>query len=206
MFEAFQRNFPRDPWRRVEDGGIAVEAPQAPGLREFFSAFGGTSFGNGLYRAIHLADLSEWKGRVGVAFPEFKERITCFGYDWLGRVFAIDSQRIEQGQPGVVMFEPGTGEALEIRSNIRTFHDDELIEYGDAALAIDFHKRWLASGGVAPAYAQCVGYKKPLFLGGADELENLELSDLDVYWHVAGQLIAQTKGLPPGTPVRVNLT
>jgi hypothetical protein len=193
MFEMFQRSFPRDPWRRAQGGRFAIEAPDAPELREFFSTFGGASFGNGLYRAIHPADLGEWKDRIGVAFPEFKERITCFGYDWLGRAFAADPQRLEQGQPGVVMFEPGTGEALEMPSNIRTFHDHELIEYGDAALAIDFHKRWLASGGVAPAYAQCVGYKKPLFLGGVDELENLELSDLDVYWHVAGQLIAKTK-------------
>jgi len=205
MFEAFQRSFPRDPWRRAE-GGVATEAARIPGLREFFSAFGGASFRNGLYRVIHPADLNEWKVRVGAAFPEFKERITCFGYDWLGRAFAIDSQRLEQGQPGVVMFEPGTGEALEIPSNIQTFHDDELIEYGDAALAIDFHKRWLASGGASPDCAQCVGYKKPLFLGGADELQNLELSDLDVYWHIMSQLVAKAKGLPPGTPVRINLT
>jgi type VI secretion system (T6SS) immunity protein Tdi1 len=100
------------------------------------------------------------------------------------------------------MFEPGTGEALEIPSNIQTFHDGELIECADAALAIDFHQRWLANGGAEPAYAQCVGYRKPLFLGGTDELENLELSDLDVYWHLMGQLIAKTKGLPLGTPVR----
>ncbi|WP_249150602.1 T6SS immunity protein Tdi1 domain-containing protein [Bradyrhizobium sp. JYMT SZCCT0180] len=104
------------------------------------------------------------------------------------------------------MFEPGTGEALEIASSLQTFHDDELIEFGDAALAIDFHQRWLASGGTEPDYAQCVGYRKPLFLGGADEIENLELSDLDVYWHLMGQLIVKTKSVPQGAPVRINIT
>jgi len=45
-----------------------------------------------------------------------------------------------------------------------------------------------------------MGYRKPLFLGGSDEVENLEVSDLDVYWHIMGQIIRKTKGLPQGTP------
>lgn len=101
------------------------------------------------------------------------------------------------------MFEPGTGEALEIPCNIGTFHDEELIQYADAALASEFHERWLVSGGGAPKHEQCVGYKKPLFLGGADEIGNLHLSDIDVYWHLLSQLILKTKGLPPSAPIRV---
>jgi hypothetical protein len=204
MFEEFQRSFARDP-----GGAPATDEANlnsgVPGFSELIAAFGGSSFARGLYRVIRAADLGQWKARVSLGFPEFEERITCFGYDWLGRTFAIDSQRKEQGQPGVVMFEPGTGEALEIPSNIQTFHDGELIGHADAALATDFHQRWLANGGAAPTYAQCVGYRKPLFLGGADELENLELSDLDVYWHLMGQMIANTKGLPLGTPVQFSI-
>jgi hypothetical protein len=203
MFETFQRNFPRDPGRVSETGG-AIPKSDVPGFSELIVRFGGSSFGRGLYRVIRAADLEEWKARVSLGFPEFEGRIACFGYDWLGRTFAVDSQRQEQGRPGVVMFDPGAGEVLEIPSNIQTFHDGELIEHADAALAIDFHQRWLANGGTEPAYAQCVGYRKPLFLGGADELENLELSDLDVYWHLLGQLIVKTKGLPQGTPVRLS--
>lgn len=70
----------------------------------------------------------------------------------------------------------------------------------DAALAVEFHKQWLESGGSAPRYEQCIGYKKPLFLGGTDGIDNLEVSDLDVYWHLMGQLIAYAKGAAPGTP------
>ncbi|MCP2517553.1 MAG: T6SS immunity protein Tdi1 domain-containing protein [Achromobacter mucicolens] len=44
-------------------------------------------------------------------------------------------------------------------------------------------------------------YGIPLFLGGQDEVSNLELSDLDVYWHLLSQLIRQTRGLPAGTPI-----
>lgn len=59
------------------------------------------------------------------------------------------------------------------------------------------------SGNPTPKFTQCVGYKRPLFLGGKDAVENLELSEVEVYWHLMGQLIRQAKGLPVGTPVRV---
>lgn len=205
MFEVFQQNFPLDHGRVSEGEGVAVESDMLA-FNELIGRFGGASFRRGLYRVIRATDLDEWKARVSLGFPEFAGRITCFGYDWLGRVFAVDTQRFKRGQHGVVMFEPGTGEALEIPSSLQAFHDDELIKFGDAALAIDFHQRWLASGGTEPGHTKCVGYRKPLFLGGADELENLELSDLDVYWHLMGQLFVKTKGVPQGTPVSINIT
>jgi len=46
-------------------------------------------------------------------------------------------------------------------------------------------------------------YKRPLFLGGSDTTDNLEISDLEVYWLLVGQLIREAKGLPSGTSVRV---
>lgn len=204
MFEVFQKAFSRDAALSIGNTGSVAHFEMAD-WNNLFDRFGGTSFENGLYRVIRASDVGEWNARVAAAFPEFSERITCFGFDWLGRVFAVDPKRSEGGQSGVIMFEPGTGEALEIPCNIGSFHDEEIIEYGDAALASDFHKRWSANGGSAPQYRQCVGYKKPLFLGGTDELGNLELSDIDVYWHLLGQLILKTKGLPPGVPVRVNV-
>ncbi len=89
------------------------------------------------------------------------------------------------------MFEPGTGEVLQLPCNLVSFHDEELVEYRDAALASAFHQKWLSLGESAPHYHQCVGYRRPLFLGGSDELGNLEVSDIDVYWHLFGQLIAK---------------
>ena len=203
MLEMFQKTFAKDPALSIGGGG---NAPQSllVGWNNLMDQLAGTSFESGLYRVIRASDVNEWNGRVAVAFPEFSGRTTCFGFDWLGRVFAVDPKRPEGGQPGVVMFEPGTGEALEVPCNIASFHDEEVIEHQGAALASDFHKRWLANGGAAPQYGQCVGYKRPLFLEGADELDNLELSDIDVYWHLMGQLIAKARGLPPGTPISVS--
>lgn len=204
MFEVFQKSFSRDAALSIANAGNVAHFEMAD-CHDLLDRFGGDSFENGRYRVIRASDVAEWNARIAVTFPEFGERVTCFGFDWLGRVFAADPKRSEGGQPGVVMFEPGTGEALEIPCNIGSFHDEELIEYGDAALARDFHKRWIANGGSAPQYGQCVGYKKPLFLGGVDELDNLEMSDIDVYWHLLGQLILKAKGLPPGTPIRISL-
>jgi hypothetical protein len=192
MFEAFEQKFLVDRYRASASDGTN---PNLIGhsVSELIIRFGGCSFERGLYRVIRAADLKEWSARVALAFPQFADRTTCFGYDWLGRVFAVDAQRQERGHPGVVMLEPGTGKVLIIPSNIQTFHDEELIKFGDAALAIDFHDRWLAVGGAEPAFTQCVGYKTPLFLGGADEIENLQVADLDVYWHLMGQLIRKAK-------------
>lgn len=205
MLESFSESFLRDAALSVGGDGNSPHSLVA-GWNSLVEHLGGGSFDQGLYRVIRASDAGAWNSRVAVAFPNFASRITCFGFDWLGRVFAVDPKRTEDGQPGVVMFEPGTGEALEVPCNIASFHDEELIEYKDAALASDFHQRWLNSGGDAPEYGQCIGYKKPLFLGGADELGNLELSDLDVYWHLMGQLITKYRGLPPGTPISINFS
>ena len=48
---------------------------------------------------------------------------------------------------------------------------------------------------------ECVGYRVPLFLGGTDDVSNLERSDLAVYWSLCGQLRTRTVELPPGTAI-----
>jgi len=201
MFSEFQQNFSHDNRAMVVDSIKAV-VPDIIDLPELLSSFGGMSFAGGLYRIIDPSDLEVWNARVLHAFPQFEKRIVCFGYDWLGSVFALDSGRHEGGQPGVVMFEPGTGEALEIPSNILTFHNKGLAEFGEAALAISFYHEWLAYVGQRPSISQCVGYRIPLFVGGKDSVENLEISDVDVYWHLMGQLIREALGRPEGTATR----
>jgi hypothetical protein len=121
--------------------------------------------------------------------------------DWLGRIFAVDPQRSEEDLPGVVLYEPGTGDSFEIPGNIFTFHNRVLIDQAEAALAESFYRNWIEAGGAAPLIHQCIGYKRPLFLGGQDHIQNQELSDMDVYWHLLSQLIERTRGLPEGTPI-----
>ena len=198
MFEAFQQHFTPD-LSALPDADGAPPGLNTPGLSELIARFGGASFNGGLYRVIRGSDIGTWNARVSVGFPVFAERITCFGYDWLGRAFAADAQPREQG--GVLMFEPGTGEVFDVPTDVLSFHDVELIKHSDRALASSAHKEWLAAGGAIPAYAECIGYRVPLFLNGSDTFENMELSDLDVYWHLMGELIVKTKHLRPGTKV-----
>ncbi|TIP08058.1 DUF1851 domain-containing protein [Mesorhizobium sp.] len=202
MFETFRKNFPVDSRMPADPGNFSLDT-KVPGLNELLTSFGGASFKSGLYRIIRAQDVARWNARVCLGFPEFTGRITCFGYDWLGTALAVDSQRLEQGEPGIMMFEPGTGEALLVPSNIFTFHEVDVIEDEDAALAANLYTNWRSAGGAEPTYTQCIGYKVPLFLNGQDDAANQELSDLEVYWHIMGQLIAKVKGLPPGTPVNI---
>lgn len=201
MYENFKINFPCDGNIHPVEAASLFAKSGDHSLDDLLSLFGGCSFRNGLYRIISPQRIGEWNNIIIDAFPEFSGRIICFAYDWLGRVFALDSGRLEDKRFGVIMFEPGTGEALEIPCNIETFHENELIEYTEEALAESFNNEWQRNGGASPAYEECIGYKVPLFIGGKDTVENLELSSLEVYWGLAVQLIKKTKGLPPGTPI-----
>lgn len=204
MFEHFRAEYAalRDPdtagsvWR--DERLTAVE-----GYGRFAAEFAGASFGGGLYRVHDDRTGPRAWALVAEAFPEFAERSCPFGYDWLGRQFAVDSARINAGQPLVLLLEPGTGEVLEIPLAFSAFHEEELIEYADAALAAGFFRDWSASGQKAVPLRrdQCVGYRVPLFLGGRDEVENLELSDIEAYWSICGQLRRGVLNLPPGTSV-----
>lgn len=73
---------------------------------------------------------------------------------------------------------------------------EQLDELREPALAGSFFARWaLANPELLPLdVTQCAGYKVPLFLGGKDVLENLEVIDLEVYWSLSGQL-RQARGL-----------
>lgn len=203
MFERFRTEYGalRDPGTSAaswsDERFAAIE-----GYREFMAEFAGASFDGGLYRVHDERTGPLALARVVEAFPEFAERACPFGYDWLGRQFAIDSGRISAGQPLVLLLEPGTGEALEIPLSFADLHDEELIEFADAALALPFYRTWSASHQSAPLRRdQCVGYRVPLFLGGRDEVENLELSDIGLYWSICGQLRGGVLNLPTGTTV-----
>jgi hypothetical protein len=169
-------------------------------------ASGGQSFNEGLYRIHSERSAQDANALVLAAFPEFAKRFSCFGYDWLGRQFAIDAGRGDRQNPLVMMLEPGTGQALEIPFTFSEFHDS-LVDLKEEALAESFFAKWRMSGGEPPAIDQCVGYIVPLFLGGQDTVENLELTDLDVYWTLVGQLRRQVVGRPDGTQIsRIQLS
>ncbi|TMJ17221.1 MAG: DUF1851 domain-containing protein [Alphaproteobacteria bacterium] len=161
----------------------------------------------GAYRRHRPEDVASFTELAIEAFPDLAGRISCFGADWLGRQFATDKARLVGGEPQILLLDAGAGEALQVPASITEFHERELLEAPDEAIALSFYKEWIRRGGDAPAYDQCVGYKQPLFLGGTDDVSNLEVSDFEVYWSICAQLLDQTRHLPPGTRIgRVSIS
>jgi hypothetical protein len=52
-----------------------------------------------------------------------------------------------------------------------------------------------------PTADQCVDTEIPPFLGGGTGLAEMTLSDMEVAWHLTGQLLVQARRLPPGTEI-----
>jgi hypothetical protein len=194
VFERFLAAF--DP---KGDTGITPAASTT--LGSWLDVAGGQSFGDGLYRVHTRTSASASDALVRDAFPEFAGRLSCFAYDWLGRQFATDTGRGTSDDPEVMLCEPGTGEALEIPVPFSLFHDMELVDYTEEALARSFFDQWRETGGETPSLTECIGYKRPLFLGGSDVVANLGVSDLNVYWTIMGQLRRQAQGMPEGSRI-----
>jgi len=169
MFERFQYAFNAVNETEKSD---QIKIPEqildkAIGSKEFFQNFEGQVFNKGLYRVHKLSEIEKWNDIIVEAFPAYQNKILCFSYDWLGRHFALDFTRIYEQEPLIVMFEPGTLEALEIPSTFLTFHEEELVDYSNAALARDFFFEWRKTNNFNSLERdKCVGYKNPLFLGG----------------------------------------
>lgn len=161
------------------------------GINGFLQELGGQEFGDGLYR-IHTSESAKIASSlVADAFPAFKERIHCFGQDWIGRQFSTDSRRGPADDPMVLMYDVDMWQVLEIPCSFTSVHDEEFVQNPDAALAYETYQDWRGAGGATPRLNECVGFKIPLFLGGEDIINNMEIQDLDVYWSINTQLRGQ---------------
>jgi hypothetical protein len=183
MFERLSTVLPESPIPGPSDVGTSPD-----GLRHAIGVLAGASFANGLYRLHTASSATVADELVRAAYPDFQGRIACFGVDWLGRQFSLDPSRGSDSDPEVLLFDVGAGEALEIPAGFSRFHDEELVDYTDAALAAGFFAQWLKAHPSPLGFNQCVGYRVPLFLNGRDELANLEVIDVDVYWTLTGQM------------------
>lgn len=152
----------------------------------FISYLGGRAFGNGLFNSFSFENISKWNEIVVNSYSDFKDKYKLFGYDWLGRCFAIDLRNETYG--AVIMFEVGTADILEIPCSLEEFLENEIPLFSDACLAKTFFHEWIKNTGEKLSYGRCAGYKIPLFLGGEDTIHNLENSDMEVYWDIITQL------------------
>jgi hypothetical protein len=198
--DRFRMTFRLQSRADVREGSALDLDPQ---VHDVVAALGGCVAHDGLYRVHAPTEVVDRTRMVEAAMPEVRGRVVCFGEDWLGGQFALDRTRVDGGDNLVLLLEPGTGELLEIPATVRLFHDTELVSSPDAALGAAFYAEWRTSTGDDRPIEDgtCVGYRVPLFLGGADTVANLERTDLAVYWHLAGELRATTRNVLPGTPM-----
>jgi hypothetical protein len=165
-----------------------------------------SSYNGGLLRVVLPGgdpELVKWNRSGWVAgWPQYRDHLVVFAYDWMGSQIAFDLDRRQSGEPAISILEPGTGKLLSVPRTFLEFITTEVVTKPEAALALELYESWRASGGSAPHASDCIGYMVPLFLGGVDEAENLEMWDMSVYLSLVGQAWAQARHLKPGTPIR----
>ena len=201
MFEQFLDRFGRDKETMKAPIWRNSVLMATPGYSTISSKIAGQMIGDGLLYFFTQADGPNAQQFLVDAFPEFSGNAVPFARDWLGRVFAVNRMGIPEGTARLFLVEPGAAEVFEIDENFENFLNVALVNEPDTYLESDLWEVWRSSGGGAPNIDQCVGFKTPLFLGGSGEIGNLELSDLQIYWHICGRMRIATRDLPPGTKI-----
>lgn len=159
--------------------------------RTFIIAFGGIQFGGGLFTAFAKADIRYWEEKIADVFPEHKGNFLLFGHDWMGRCYAID--RFSEDER-ILVFDPGALEVYDIPLKFNDFVNKAIPMNPNECLAIDSFMKWHKTTEGVISDIECVSYKIPPFLGGADELENLEISNLVDYWQIIGETAKTLRG------------
>lgn len=155
----------------------------------FIRRFEGISIKEGLFTVFNTSDLGKWEDNIKLFFYNMSEEFRVFGYDWQGNCYGVVPQYLSTGKENVIMFEIGTNEILSFNCAFETFVNEFLITHWNEILVPDFFRDWKEKHIERPEYGKCIGYRKPLFLGGEDNIDNLEYSDMDVYWTVLTQVM-----------------
>jgi hypothetical protein len=196
VFERFTAAYPLDSGEPSPPADV-TPLRQVPGLAELVALGAGCSFGDGVFRVFTEDEARRAQQLANEMFPELAPRIRPYAQDWLGRLHALDLRRGAL----LLLLEPGTGEVYEIGGTIEDLFDRTALDDPNAVFAHDLFTAWRAVHPQPVPAGSCVGFRHPLFLGGAEAVDNLEVIDEAVYWSVHGQLWARVKDLPPGTPI-----
>lgn len=183
---------------RVTDDSASPDS--SPDLEDIFKAASGTTLDDGFYRFHTRSSARESDNACDELIAGFKGRFRCFAYDWLGREVAVDARTVGfNGQ--VIVVDPGGGEYLDPSTRLLDWHD--AVASDADPLAYSFYREWREANPHAGPLGseEAIGYKVPLFLGGADDVSNLEVTDRKVYFEICTQLAQQARDLPPGTSI-----
>lgn len=157
----------------------------------------GHSFNQGLIRFHDSETGPMYRDAVFSAFPELKRmdrKADVLAFDWQGCQYLTASLRGER-ELMVLKADIGFGQLeplapISALAAILKAPDTARYFYGDR------FDEWRALVGRPESqlgFTDCIDFQTPIFLGGADEAENMALTDMDVAWTIGGQLLAQAR-------------
>lgn len=196
MFQTFSNAFTHDHRKFQDDNLFYKDVPRD--LFELINLFSGVSFNHGLYRIHSFRSSSRWATIIGNYFKNYNHIIFPFSFDWTGRQYCLSKLNNKL----LFMFDPSTGDDFTLEQDIVSFHNIDLVSDTLSILSSDIFENILAWHKYnSIGYNEILGYKMPLFLGGADSIDNYQKFDMEVYWEIYGQLYIQTKGMSDGTVI-----
>jgi hypothetical protein len=210
-FFSFQSSFIADPnadlagsvavWTADETAHFVGQHVDA--YTEFVSKLARPSYNGGLIRFLlpnTKPSLTQWNSDAGIfgGWPQAKPFFRVFAFDWQGNQLGFDRRFIgHNGEPLISQLEMGTGKVLKMPVTFSELLDSEMIENREAVLCASAFTEWTNRKQSFLPFSRCIGYRQPLFLNGADELDNMEEIDLDVYVTLTGQLFRNSVSRRP---------
>lgn len=171
-------------------------------IESLLDQIAGATFDGGLFRIHNKGSFYYWTRLVFEYFKKYKGKSYVFGFDWMGRQFALTES---VNKTIILMLDPATAEVFELEASIEEFFNIDLVEGKEDLLE---EKKFLKVKNNTVEnlrFDHCIGFVKPLFLGGKDEVANLEDSDMEVYWELSYQIYCKSKKLPPGTLINLSI-
>ncbi len=162
----------------------------------------GASFNEGLLRFHDAASAGAIRESVMDAFSaEVAGTLDVLACDWMGRQIVA----VAGGGDDPVLYVADIGRG-QVSEWIRWSQFCSAVQDGSIAGALEQDALTVLRGSLEPAgcmldFDECFGYSMPLFLGGAESADNIEVIDLEVHWHIGAQVYQQVRDLPPGTSV-----
>ena len=149
----------------------------------------GHSYAQGLLRFHDRAASELAAGLVADAFGIERHEVAWFAIDWLGRQFgSVTPEGFDGVGHQVVVADVGANQMARFEA-----WGDFVNEVASGAIVEKLNNNGLtvflsANSLTQIPYDHCAGFIHPPFLGGEFSTDNLELSDIDVYWTLLGQL------------------
>lgn len=157
---------------------------------DFLRNYAGTTFSNGVYR-LHNRETGRYsQENAELAFPDIKDFILVFGFDWRGKQYSFDLGNPNQ----ILQLDVAEGNYYSVDVDFKKFHEKVLIKHKEETLNIDIYTKWQAYiNSTSLLHTECIGFNIPLFLNGMDDFSNMEKTDLDVYWSINAMLLRSVK-------------